>query len=113
MTDTPQGARAEIPGLVTQMQTQHQELIRRTTLLANAMTDFGSMNLPQAVAQGVISRAGAVLQGHYNDMAAQDENTRLTNLRGVVLDLLAQQPIVQQYGAALAPSVFITVCEMT
>ena len=71
------------------------------------------MNLPQAVAEGVISRAGAVLQGHYNAMAAQDENTRLTNLRAVVLDLLAQQPIVQQYGAAPGPNESTTVHAMT
>jgi hypothetical protein len=107
VTDTPQGARSQIPSLVTQMQNQHQELIRRATLLAGAMQDFGAMNLPQSVAQGVISRASGVLQGHYNAMAAQDENSRLGNLRAVVLDLLTQQPIVQQYGAALAPSEYI------
>ena len=108
VTDTPAGARAQIPGLITQMQNQHQELIRRVNLLAAAMDDFGAMNLPQVAAQGVISRASDVLAQHCSAMASQDENTRLENLRAVVLDLLTQQPIVEKYGAALAPSEFIT-----
>lgn len=108
ITDTPQGARAQIPGLITQLQNQHQELIRRATLLAGAMKDFGSMNLPQVAAQGVISRAGDVLKSHYNDLASQDENTRLNNLRAVVLDLLTQQPIVQKFGGAIPVNEFIT-----
>jgi hypothetical protein len=109
VTDTSVGARAQIPGLVTSMQTQHQDLISRVGLLANAMADFGAMNLPQATAQGVISRSSDVLKEHYNTLASQDENTRLTNLRAIMLDLLTQQPLVQKFGAALAPSEFIRV----
>ena len=108
VTDTPAGARAQIPSLVTSMQTQHQDLISRVGLLANAMADFSSMNLPQTTAQGVISRASGVLKGHYDTLAAQDENTRLTDLRSIMLDLLTQQPIVKAYGAALGPSEYIS-----
>jgi hypothetical protein len=109
VTDTPAGARAQIPSLVTSMQTQHQDLIARVRLLANAMEDFGAMNLPQATAQGVISRSSDVLKGHYETLAAQDENTRLTNLREIMLDLLTQKPIVEKFGSALAPNEFVTV----
>jgi len=108
VTDTPAGARAQIPSLVTSMQTQHQDLISRVGLLANAMADFGSMNLPQNTAQGVISRSSAVLKGHYDTLESQDENTRLTNLRAIMLDLLTQQPLVEKYGKALAPNEYIS-----
>jgi hypothetical protein len=113
VTDTPAGARAQIPSLVTSMQSQHQDLISRVGLLANAMNDFASMNLPQNTAQGVISRSSDVLKGHYATLASQDENTRLTDLRAIMLDLLTQQPLVQRYGAALAPSECIGEYEMT
>jgi len=105
--DTPAGARAKIPGLVTALQSQHQALIASAGLLAGAMDDFASMNLPQVAAQGVISRSSDVLKEHYNALAAQDENARLTNLRAIMLDLLTQQPLVRAYGAALGPSEYI------
>ncbi len=107
IVDTPAGARAQIPGLVTLLKAQQDDIVRRVGLLSRALEDFGSLNLPQLSAQNVISNARKVLDQHYQDLAALDENTRLTNLRGVVLDLLAQRPIVETYGAGLDPSQFI------
>lgn len=107
IVDTPSGARAKIPGLVKLMVDQHSELIRRVTLLSGALVDFASLNLPQIAAQGVISRARDVLDQHYTDLSALDENSRLDNLRAVTLDLLTQKPLVKKYGAAAAPSEFI------
>ena len=107
VTDTPQGARAQIPSLITSLQSQHQELIRRATLLANAIEDFGSMQLPQVAAQGVLSRSGDVLRGHYDELSSLSPESRLLKLRSIVLDLLTQQPLVLKYGAALAPSEYI------
>lgn len=108
ITDTPTGARAKIPSLVRQLKDQHDELIRRAKLLALALDDFSSMNLPQVAAQGVISRARAVLDSRYAELEALNENERLENLREVVLDLLTQRPIVEQYGAAQGPSQYVT-----
>jgi hypothetical protein len=108
IVDTPSGARGKIPGLVRQLVDQQNELIRRVKLLAGAIDDFASLNLPRIAAQGVISRARDVLDSHYNDLAALDENSRLDNLRAVTLDLLTQRPLVTKYGAATAPSEFIT-----
>jgi hypothetical protein len=107
IVDTPAGARAKIPGLVRAMKAQQDELVRRAQLLAGAMTDFGKLNLPQLAAQGVISRAREILNEHYSNLAALDENTRLENLRAVVLDLLTQRPLVEKYGAGLAPSQYV------
>lgn len=108
VTDTPAGARSKIPGLVSQLKQQQDELVRRVGLLSGALADFGSLNLPQLAAQGVISRAHEVLAEHLTDLNALDENARLENLRGVVLDLLTQRPLVETYGAGLSPSEFIT-----
>ncbi len=107
IVDTPGGARSKIPSLVRELVSQHQEVIRRVKLLAGAMADFSALNLPQIAAQGIISRARDVLEGHFNALSALDENTRLEGLRGVVLDLLAQKPLVKKYGAAVAPGQFI------
>jgi len=108
IVDTPSGARAKIPALVRQMAEAHSELIRRAGLLSNAIADFGSLNLPRVAAQGVISRARDVLDQHFTELSALDENARLDNLRAVALDLITQQPLVAKYGAAQAPSEFIT-----
>lgn len=107
IVDTPAGARAKIPGLVRSMKVQQDELVRRAQLLAGALADFGKLNLPQLAAQGVISRAREILNGHYANLTVLDENTRLENLRSVVLDLLTQRPLVEKYGAGLAPSQYI------
>jgi hypothetical protein len=107
VVDTPAGARLRIPGLVSSLKQQQDELVRRVELLAGAMADFGKLNLPQLAAQGVISRAREVLAEHYTNLAALDENTRLEQLRAVALDLLAQRPLVEKYGAGLSPSQYV------
>lgn len=108
IVDTPSGARFKIPSLVRSVVDQHAELIRRAKLLAGAIADFSSLNLPRIAAQGVISRARDVLDGHYTALSALDENARLDSLRAVALDLLTQRPLVTKYGAAQAPGEFIT-----
>lgn len=108
IVDTPSGARLKIPSLARDMASQHGELIRRAKLLANALDDFASLNLPRIAAQGVISRARDVLDQHFTALSALDENSRLDDLRAVVLDLLTQRPLVEKYGAAMSPSEFIT-----
>ena len=107
IVDTPSGARSKIPGLVRQLVDQQAELLRRVKLLAGAIDDFAALNLPQIAAQGVISRARDVLNEHYTNLLALDENSRLDNLRAVTLDLLTQKPLVKKYGAALSPGEFI------
>lgn len=107
IVDTPSGARAKIPSLVRQLVDQHQELISKAKLLAGALEDFASLNLPRVAAQGVISRAREVLDQHLSELSALDENARLESLRSVALDLLTQKPLVKKFGAAQAPSEFI------
>lgn len=112
IVDTPSGARSKIPALVRQVVDQHAELVRRAKLLANAIADFSSLNLPRIAAQGVISRARDVLEQHYTSLSALDENARLDSLRAVALDLLTQKPLVAKYGAAQAPGEFIVTSGM-
>jgi hypothetical protein len=49
-----------------------------------------------------------VLDSHYDTLSGQTPEERLGDLRSILLDLLTQQPLVQQYGAALGPSEYIT-----
>lgn len=107
IVDTPAGARSIIPGLVRQLKAQQDELVRRAGLFSAALTNFTALNLPQIAAEGVISNSASILAGHYADLAALDENSRLENLRAVVLDLLTQRPLVEAYGAGQAPSEYI------
>lgn len=108
IVDTPTGARAKIPALVRQLLEQQTELVRRARLLAGAMEDFKALNLPRIAAQGVISRARDVLTQRYEELEALDENQRLEQLREVLLDFLAQRPLVAKYGAGVGPSEFIS-----
>ena len=108
IVDTPAGARSKIPALVRQLRDQHDELIRRARLLAAALEDFAAMNLPRVAAQGIISRARQVLDTRYDELAPLSDDKRLENLRAVVLDLLTQRPLVEQYGAASAPTQYLT-----
>lgn len=108
IVDTPAGARAKIPNLVTMLKTQQEDIVRRVGLLSGALADFTALNLPSIAAQGVISRAHDVLSDHFTTLSGLDENTRLESLRGVVLDLLTQRPLVEKYGAGQNPSEYIT-----
>lgn len=108
VVNTPAGARALIPSLLTQLKTQQDDIIRRVKLMSGAIADLASLNLPQLAAASVISNAAGVLSQHLTDLSALDENSRLTNLRAITLDLLTQQPLVASFGAGLSPSEFIT-----
>lgn len=108
IVDTPAGAQASIPALVRQMKDQQDDLVRRITLLNGAMADFAALRLPQLAAQGVIANARDVLAQHYTDLAALSPVDRLTGLRTVMLDVLTQLPLVESYGAGVAPSQYIT-----
>lgn len=104
---TPQQAQLDLPGLLAQLQNQMQELVRAINLLANALEDFSALRLPQLVAGSILTNAQSVLDGYIQDLGGKAPEKRLEGLRGIVLDLLTQQTVVQQYGAALAPSRYL------
>lgn len=104
IVDTPQSARERFAGLLSSLNSNYIELRRVVTLLANSLDDFESLHLPQVVARGVMSRAQEVLGAHILDLNGLTPNERLTSLKELVLDLLAQKAVVRKYGAALGPS---------
>lgn len=96
---TPQEARVQLPSLVAQLKASHEELVRRASLLQNALSDFNSLNLPSLVAAGVISRARQLLDARINELEGLSETQRLTVIRGVILDVLASRGLVEKFGS--------------
>lgn len=109
IVQTPQEARAAIPGLVTSLQAAHAELVRRVAVLTNALDDYAKVNLPALVAAGVISRARQLVQQHTQTLEGLDETDRLRVIRSIVLDLLSSKAVVKKYGSFVAPSSVLSI----
>lgn len=109
IVQTPQEARAAIPGLVTSLQASHTELVRRVAVLASALDDYAKVNLPALVAAGVISRARQLVQQHTQTLEGLEETDRLRVIRSIVLDLLSSKAVVKKYGSFAAPASVLTV----
>jgi hypothetical protein len=106
IVQTPQGAQAAIPSLLTQLQQAHATLVATVTSLAAGIDDYDSVNLPSVVAQSVLANS-ATLVG--SDAAALDSLTptqRLADIRQVVLNLLTTQAVVNTFGVVAGPSDF-------
>ena len=101
---TPLEAQTQIPGLVGQLKAAHQALLLSVQGLAQGADDYAQVNLPSAVSQLVLANSTAVLQGHLATLSGQQPGDRLASIRQVVLDVLAAQAVVQQFGAAQAPT---------
>jgi hypothetical protein len=104
IVQTPDQARGRLPGLITALQEGMELLSQRVQLMAVALDDFGSLNLPSVAAAGVIARARDKLSSRYEELQALDDSGRLEILRDVNLDLLSQKAIVKKYGAAQKPT---------
>lgn len=104
---TPQQARKDIPGLVSDLKASHEEIVRVATSLKSAMDDFDSLALPSLLAQGTISRSREVLQERYDELNELGEVERLEKIREIALDLVAQKAVVRKFGAATKPSVYL------
>jgi hypothetical protein len=109
IVSTPQEAKMVLPGLVTQLKAAHQALVASVVLLAGAMDDYAQVNIPTLVASGVISKARAVLDSKYNELAAMSETERLTVIKSTVLDLLGTKAVVKKFGSFTASSSVLAV----
>jgi hypothetical protein len=96
---TPQEARGAIPGLVSQLQAAHQNLVLSVTTLAGGEGDYNKVNLASVVAQSVITNASTLLQNHLNTLTPLQPAARLATIRQTVLDIIAAQSVVTQYGS--------------
>jgi hypothetical protein len=104
IVQTPEEARERLAGLVSTLQDGYEEILRRVQLLAGAIEDFDSLNLPATLSSHIIANARDVLDGRYEELEGLDEKARLAKMRDVVLDVLAARAAVRGFGA-LNPTV--------
>jgi hypothetical protein len=104
IVQTPQEARAVLPGLITQLNASHSALVTQAMLVANGIADFGSINLPALVAEGVISKSRQILQNRLDQLEALTPEERLGQVRSTVLELLTQMGVIKQFGGFTGPT---------
>lgn len=105
---TPQEARGAIPGLVASLKTAIETLESKVGYLSLALKDYGTLNLPQLVSAGVISRARQVLGDRVTELEGLSEVERLAVLRDTVLELLGTKAVVKKFGQFVPPSSITT-----
>lgn len=98
LVQTPQQARGALPGLLSACVEGHATLVDRVRELATAMDDYAALNLPSSVAEGVMTRAQAIVASRADSLGAMTSDERLAAMRGVVLDLLAVKTAVRTFG---------------
>lgn len=106
IVQTPQQARAAIPGLMTQLSQAHAALVAKVTSLANGMVDYNGVSLPSIVASSVLSNSAALIGSSATALQALTPEQRLGSIRQVVLNLLAANAAVKTFGSFKGPSDF-------
>ena len=106
-TPTPQEARDQIAGKVTELKSQHAELVRVLNSLAASEADFAELNLPDTLSSGVVQRARSLLTTITNDLESLDPTQRLARMKDVSLDLLAARTVVENFSSLAAPTRYV------
>lgn len=109
IVSTPQEAKTVIRSLTADVKETLAELQRRVGLLANALTDYSSLNLPMLVSGGVLKRTRNMVSSLTAEMTKLDPTARLRLLRSSVLDLIAAKSVVSQLGTFKQPDPFFLV----
>lgn len=107
IVQTPDEARAELGNLFTALQAAHADVVRRATILRDAIADFESASLPATLLQSILENATSVLTSHIEELEALTAEERLSVLRGVTLDILAMRSTVRGFGSLTAPTQFL------
>ncbi len=106
IVQTPQGARGEIPSLVSQVQQAHAALVATVQGLAAGIDDYNSINLPSVVASSVLSNSASLVGKDAAALNSLTPTQRLADIRQVVLNLLATKAAVNTFGVVSGPSDF-------
>ena len=106
IVDTPAGARAALPALITSLKAEHAELVRRVTLLVGGLDDFNSLQLRATLQASILQRAQEVLDANIATLDALTPEARLGALRDVTIDLLAARAVVRSFGSLTSPTLF-------
>ena len=104
VVQTPQQAKAAIPGLLTQLKTAHEELVTSVTLLVNGVVNYNSVSLPSIVSESVLSSAASLIGSSATLLNSLSPTDRLTEIRQVVLNLIASKTAVDTFGTLNPPS---------
>jgi len=108
IVQTPQQAKAAIPGLVTQLQQAHAALVASITLIVNGVTNYNSISLPAIVSESVLSSAASLIGSSATLLNSLSPTDRLTEVRQVVLNLIASKTAVDTFGTLNQPSDYYT-----
>lgn len=107
---TPSEARQNLPAQISNLKALNDQLKGVIGLLALALDDYGSLNLPSIAAQRVIQRARELVQARRQSLEGLSAADRLLVIRQTVLELLASKAVVKQYGSfgPVESTLFIT-----
>ena len=108
IVQTPQQAKAAIPGLVTQLQQAHAALVASVTLIVNGVDNYNSISLPAIVSESVLSSAASLIGSSAKLLNSLSPTDRLTEVRQVVLNLIASKTAVDTFGTLNQPSDYYT-----
>lgn len=109
LVQTPQQARAAIPGLVSQLKAAHTALDQEVRQLAQGMDNYNGVNLPSLVATSVISNAQGLLANQLAALSALTPDARLEMIRQVVIEICASQAAVKTFSSFSGPTPYLTV----
>ena len=104
VVQTPEEARSRLAGLVSGIEEQYNDILRRVEILAGAIADYDALNLPAALSNSVIANSRDVISERFDQLDALNERDRLEILRDVVLDILTARAAVAGFGS-LSPTV--------
>lgn len=103
---TPDEARSQFASTLSLLQDGFIDVVSRTALLANAVVDFDSMNLPATLFSNIVSNSQALIQSEFTKLSAMTPDERLTVIRNTVLNVLATRSTVTGFGSLSSPGMF-------
>ena len=105
---TPQQAKAAIPGLLNQLQTAHAAVVSSIELIVEGIDNYNSISLPSIVSTSVLQSAAALIGNSATTLNSLTPAQRLTEVRQVVLNLIASKTAVDTFGTINQASDFYT-----
>lgn len=99
IVQTPEEARSRLAGIVSNLEDEYTEVLRRAELIRDAIADFDQLALPAKFSAAVISNSLTVIDDRYDELDELTPEQRLSIMRDVVLDVLATRSTVRGFGA--------------
>jgi hypothetical protein len=100
---TPEEAKGAIPSLVTQLQEELEGVQELVGTLAEGISVYEGLSLPQTLMQAVFQKSRQKLELRLEELAGLDDKGRLAVIRSVVLDVLGVKAAVRTFGSFSTP----------